>query len=406
MIKNSFIFSLIFFLLNVHAQKKGCTDLQAANYDPTAIQNDGSCVYNTTNYIPQIICSKLSDSLKESSGLLNYNNWFWSQGDSGNEPTLYAFDSITGKIIHQTFIKNYANKDWEDITQDSLHFYIGDFGNNDGNRTDLLILIVNKADLKLNQKRDSLDAALIKFSFADQTSFVTRSQNHNFDMEAMSFYKDSLHLFSKNWVDNNTRHYILPAIAGTYSLSPLETLVVDGQVTGACINAKQDKIILTGYNKSTGVCFMHMLSKYHNGAVFNGNKRRIGLGNALSFGQNEAVCFKGNTLYFTNEEKFTSASLRRVEIGQWFTEKVKDTNGLNLLHIERNKFKVYQLKSNLIIEGEPSAIKQEVVLLNTEGKIVLSKIMDTPIEYLDIKLLSKGIYILRIGTFWQKVWIE
>ena len=36
------------------------------------------------------------------------------------------------------------NVDWEDITQDETHIYIADFGNNNGNRTDLKIYKILK----------------------------------------------------------------------------------------------------------------------------------------------------------------------------------------------------------------------------------------------------------------------
>ena len=232
-------------LLNfkTEAQKRGCTDVLANNYDSSAKINDGSCTYPSTSYTTKVVCSKLSDSLIETSGLMYYNNWFWTLNDSGNEPAIYAFDSITGAIIHRTFIKNKTNIDWEEMTQDSQYIYIGEFGNNDGSRKDLKVYRVQKSQLNYSKKSDSVNADELQFNLADQTSFVSASQNHNYDIEAMFTWQDSLHLFSKNWVDGKTRHYVMPRVPGNYSLIPRETLDAGGLVTSACTNSKGDKII-------------------------------------------------------------------------------------------------------------------------------------------------------------------
>ena len=50
---------------------------------------------------------------------------------------------------------------------------------------------------------------------------------------------------------------------------------------------------------------MWMLWDFNGHQVFNGNKRRIELGNVLTLGQYEGTAFKTNQLYFTNEKKFT-----------------------------------------------------------------------------------------------------
>ncbi len=393
---------LIFFIaLNAQAQKKGCTDIQAQNYDNTAIINDGSCTYAATNYTPKVVCTKLNDTLKESSGLLYFKGMFFTHNDSDNKPEIYAFDSISGKIIHRIFIRNYANKDWEDITQDSLHIYIGDFGNNAGNRNDLKILIINKADLNFKKKIDTVNATAISFNYADQDSFNLKNEDHNFDMEALCVWRDSIHLFSKNWVDNNTKHYVMPKQAGNYTLSPIETMAVGGIITGACTNKIQDKIVLTGYNVKNGACFIHLLWDFKNNLFFNGNKRKIGLGIALTLGQNESVTFKDKQLYLTTEEKYTNAALFRIEIGQWITEKNIGTL-LKPNHI--NQFKVYISNNYLIIKAHPSI--NEIGFYNFEGKLLVQKQECFGDIMLNIEHLPKGIYTIYINQEWQKFLIE
>ncbi len=397
--KIHFILIGLFFCqyIMVSAQKKGCTDPQASNYDTSAKLNDGSCQYPSTSYSPKALCSKLSDTLQETSGLIYFNNAFWTLNDSGNEPAIYALDSFTGVITHRTFVSNKTNIDWEEMTQDSTYIYVGEFGNNDGSRKDLKIYILNKADLKLNRKSDSVTVSEIKLSYADQSSFVSANQNTNFDMEAMLVLGDSIHLFSKNWADNKTRHYVLSTKPGTYVLSPRESMDIGGVITSACINEKGNKIILGGYNTSSSACFMWMLWDYNGHSFFTGNKRRIELGNGLTFGQYEATCFKGNQLYVSNEKRFTNASLRRVEINPWFT-------GYKVIGKHLSNYVSYQNGNDLIIQTKK--INTTLHLYNATGVKVLTYKIKSESTRIDISTLSSGVYSIDIEGIITKIIIE
>ncbi|MBC7440589.1 MAG: T9SS C-terminal target domain-containing protein, partial [Flavobacterium sp.] len=68
--------SIVVFLLIFNAsysQISGCTDSIAKNFNPKATNNDGSCLYETAKTKP-LISLKLSDSLKETSGLIKFDN--------------------------------------------------------------------------------------------------------------------------------------------------------------------------------------------------------------------------------------------------------------------------------------------------------------------------------------------
>ena len=88
--------------------------------------------------------------LKESSGLCYTDGNLWTFGDSGNPNEIFKIDSSTGIILQTVQIDNFPNIDWEDITADSSFIYIGDFGNNNGNRTDLKIIRIKKTDLNVS----------------------------------------------------------------------------------------------------------------------------------------------------------------------------------------------------------------------------------------------------------------
>ena len=84
--------------------------------------------------------------LYESSGVIFFNNKLISHNDSGNENKLYEIDTISGEVVRTITIDNANNIDWEDIAQDASSIYIGDIGNNNGNRTDLKIYKISKTE--------------------------------------------------------------------------------------------------------------------------------------------------------------------------------------------------------------------------------------------------------------------
>src|SRR5690349_7001177 len=175
-------YMLLLFLLTYYispAQVNGCPDPAANNYNSAATLNDGSCAYNDVPIKP-VLKTNLNTKLNESSGLIWWNNQVWTHNDSGGEPAIYAIDTATGNIIKKVTIANATNVDWEDIAQDSTYIYIGDFGNNaNGNRQDLKIYRVKKADVK---SKTSVKAAIINYTYNDQTSFTPAgSNNTNFD---------------------------------------------------------------------------------------------------------------------------------------------------------------------------------------------------------------------------------
>lgn len=385
----------------LNAQKKGCTDVLANNYDSSAKVNDGSCVYTATNYSPIPVCSKLSDSLIETSGLIYFNGNFWTINDSGNQPYIYSFDSVNGRVKHITYISNHANNDWEEITQDSDHFYVGDFGNNNGNRQNLTVLKVPKNKLISSQFIDTIEAEKINFSMADQVSFNSMPENNNFDIEAMFYFKDSLHFFSKNWADDSSRHYAISIIAGTYIAKPIESIYVGGQITSSCISNDGKNITIAGYNKSNGICFMFMLWDYKGNKFFNGNKRKIGLSNALFFGQNEGSCYLNNCLYFTNEKKFTEAKLSRVEYKQW----LKSNPKLNLTQLENSEFKYKIIKQTLIIENPSENKKMDVKIYNHLGIKMDEKISSDKEIFMDISSICNSVFFLYINDSVYKLLI-
>ena len=288
--------AILFFLLCVTAtygQISGCTDALAKNFDPNATTNDGSCLYSNVKIKPEST-QKLGDSLRETSGLIAFNNLLWTHNDD-HDTNIYGLDS-KGKIQKEIQLEKVVNTDWEEISQDSSYIYIGDFGNNyQGNRKDLHILRVEKKSFLLDQP--VIDT--IAFSYSNQTDFSVQKPNStDFDCEAFVVSKDSIYLFTKQWSQNKSSLYVLPKTPGTYVAQLKETLNVEGLVTGATLTPKNE-IVLCGYTKKLRP-FLYLISDLKNFNFQVANQRKIKL--SLPFHQIEGIAtFDGKLFYLTNE---------------------------------------------------------------------------------------------------------
>ena len=184
--------------------------------------------------------------VQETSGLMNINNTFWTNNDSGGEPSLYQFDIESGKVIRTVEIAGVQNIDWEELASDSVNFYIGNFGNNLGKRKDLVIYKGLVEDLLT---KDRVDVSEIKFSYPDQERYYN-GYNHNHDCEAMIVSGDRIYLFSKNWGDMHSKLYSLPTKPGEYDAELISRFNTQGVITAADISVDGDKLVLLGYTGS------------------------------------------------------------------------------------------------------------------------------------------------------------
>jgi hypothetical protein len=314
--------------LPAYTQVQGCTDPMSTNYNPLATINDGSCTYTTSSYTPTIKVDPMSDSLKESSGLLLAGGSLWSFNDGGGTPTLYRIDTNTNALLQRVILSGVVNKDWEDIAFDGVNIYVGDFGNSaNGARTDLKILKFPLDQIPADYINNPLSyipadkIEKINFVYADQPQppVAVPSNTAKYDCEAMIVDNGKIHLFSKNFVDNSCTHYVINAnSAGNYTAVPMEILATNYLVTAADKVAGQNIIALLGYqNSGTASHFIHILSDYRADSFFAGNNRLINLPDVLTMGQSEGLIFReGKYGYISNEKFFKSVGFFTIDVKQ------------------------------------------------------------------------------------------
>ncbi|MFD2720695.1 hypothetical protein ACFST9_18380 [Hymenobacter monticola] len=233
---------------------------------------------------------RLPRSVRESSGLARADTLgtFWTHGDGGSPAHLTEF-ALPGAVRRQLDLSPLPNKDWEDLARDPTgRLYIGDFGNNRSQRSDLAIY-----RLDWSGGRPVVDT--IAFHYADQTAFPPRRGRRNFDCEAFYFYQDTLHLFSKDRsLRQLTKHYVLPARPGHHVAVLRDSLRLGRPITAADVSPDGRTVALLGYG---GVFFF---ANAPGCRLFDGPKRFRALPRT---GQAEGLAFLTDSTLLVGNEK-------------------------------------------------------------------------------------------------------
>ncbi len=270
--------------------------------------------------IPYTTRLDLPKVLDESSGLLWWNGKLWSHNDSSGTDSIYAFHVNDPKTYEQ-YYAGAPNKDWEAIEMDEDFIYIGDFGNNKKiQRTDLRIFKIEKQSL--------LDGTplvdTIYFSYPEQTDFTDRpkSENTDFDCEAFIITKDSIYLFTKQWLSNGTALYALPKSPGEHKAHYITTYKLNGLVTDAVYLPAKRILALCGYSSTYLRQFIYIFYDFEGTNFFDGKKYNFTLNVGLFPHQIEGIASQdGRTYEVTNERTAVSSQrLHIFDVGSYFEE--------------------------------------------------------------------------------------
>ncbi|MBO9700394.1 MAG: hypothetical protein J7604_09315 [Sporocytophaga sp.] len=284
--------------------------------------------------------TSLGQGVSETSGLLYINGRIFTHNDSGNKAELYELDTASGAVKRKIVVANASNVDWEDLSSDDNFIYIGDFGNNKGDRKNLRIYRVSREQLLSSE---NLLADTISFSYNDQKTFLPSLYSTNFDAESFIVAESNIYVFTKNWGNFKTNIYKLPSLPGNYQAIKTDSINVNGLVTCATFNPSDKNLILAGYTFSED-----FLCKVY---FDNGNAdllQRITINNASGI-QIEGICYSGNYYYLSNEtSSVLSASLFKISLSDLLTGLLANKNNKNiisgpinnLLILEDNKYQI------------------------------------------------------------------
>lgn len=238
--------------------------------------------------------------VSESSGMaITTPGKIWSHNDSGGKNELYAID-FTGHVLRTLVISNASNVDWEELATDNQkRVYIGDFGNNNNVRKDLVIYRIPDPEIV---SETSTDAETIFFSFEDQTAFPPPASERHFDVEAMVWKSDSLFLFTKDRsspLSGITKLYKLPASPGTHIARLAGSIITGNTTTGA-------RVTSADIDPESGDLALLMQEKLVIFRNYPGNQFFKGKKTEYPFvpvpGQVEAIFFSGRKKLFMTEE--------------------------------------------------------------------------------------------------------
>ena len=256
--------------------------------------------------------AKLGATLSESSGLAYVNGMLWTHNDGGSANKLYQLDMKSGKILKTVEVSNASNVDWEDLAFDDTYLYIGDFGNNKGDRKDLKIYKIKLEDLSTKER---VEAETIEFSYATQTSFSSANQKTNYDCEAFIVYENKIYLFTKNWLDSKTDMYVMGTDAGVEVAEHVEAYNTNALITGASIDKENKVLVLLGYTKGLSPRTW-IFSEFTDSNFFAGKKEKLSWGTPAK-AQVEGVTHVGkNKLYISSEKYNYSNSAGSFTINQ------------------------------------------------------------------------------------------
>jgi len=351
---------------------------------------------NAQYYVTPEVVTVLSDEVEETSGLINISGQLWTHNDSGGEAELYNIN-LDGEVIRSVIVQNASNADWEDLAADEDYVYIGDFGNNYGNRTDLKVYRVSRIAL---ETQDIINADVVHFSYSDQTSWEPNHNNNDFDCEAFISFDNHLYLFSKNWVDKQTKLYRLSNQPGTHVAQYQETFDVDGLISGAEILGP-DNLALCGYSES-GHAFNWVFRKFEGDDFFGGNNIRL---NWTIIAQVEGICHDGGDGIYLSAENLAGMvdpTLYFLDISEFLLEAVS---------LLQPQFNVIYFNNFLQIKtGFRNKRNIRISIIDPGGRMLYNRNAVCK-EYIRIPLyLKKGIYILQIQSgnlkYSGKLWIE
>ncbi|MGB0918293.1 MAG: T9SS type A sorting domain-containing protein, partial [Flavobacteriales bacterium] len=226
------------------------------------------------------------------------------------------------------------------------------------------------------------------FSYPDQFNFPPVGNYGNFDLEAMFWHQDSLHLFSKDRSDPSTgytKHYTLPTQSGTYVANLVDSFQTNHPsfflaITAADINEDESEVVLLSADK------IWLFSNFAGTNYFGGDVAVLDLS---VFSQKEGICYRNGFLYITDEESFgLGGKISRINTGLFVSIKEEPK--------EQSPLVIYNSDFRLERVVLSNSTEVEWQLFSTEGRLVQSGSALGAIGRNDL-INQTGVYVLQIS---------
>jgi len=247
---------------------------------------------------PLVVKKELVKELKEISGIITVDKNVWAITDKPHA-SVYKLD-MQGNLVQEVDIKNIEATDVEAVTADNSFIYIGDLGDNIGDRGERKIIKVATNSIIPSGKKVEANGDVITFSFPGAVEAESKKTN-NYDCEAMLSFKDSLYVFTKDREDKETRLYAVPKVPGNYTARLIDSFDCGGLITDAAINPANNQVVLIGYHKGHRYPFMIFFKNFKGDDFLSGEAKRIELADKNWDWQLEGISITKDMLYFTCE---------------------------------------------------------------------------------------------------------
>lgn len=264
------------------------------------------------------LITNLPSDLDENSGLITAAQArLWVHNDSGDSAKLYLLDTF-GTIVRTLLVDDAQHVDWEDITRDPQgRVYLGDIGNNNNNRQNLVIYRLPNLDTVHGHR---VSAEAIRFYYPEQNGFPPVGQERKYDAEALIYYQDSLYIFTKDRTNPHQGYtwlYQIPADTGYHAARLLDSFSTGQnnivfEVTAASLSPNQQQLVLLGANR------VWLFQHFTGADFFGGSLQTLHLSRIT---QKEAIEFvDDHRVYISNENSFMGrAQLHELLLTNWVT---------------------------------------------------------------------------------------
>lgn len=248
----------------------------------------------------------LPSQLAEISGMAIYKSSVYAINDSGNGAVIYQLGLDDFSIKNRYRIRDLTNHDWEELSVYDDILFIGDFGNNRGNRRDLAIYEIPIGDLGKEKPR----LTVREFEYRNQDKFNNLPHTHRWDCEAMVITADRILLISKDWPGSRSLLYSISRDSLSSSLLPLQELNLGFLVTGACYGPEDSVVYFCGHNNEETFI---ALAELNDNFRIKGRIRKFVIPE-LKNRQVESVFVLNGIIYLASESTLIKQKIYKVEI--------------------------------------------------------------------------------------------